>query len=93
VTPLVVPTVPALANTDLLHIWGGLPIRAQLSPVVLAVLLMLAGIFVAALSVMLVYHWRRFPYNQDVFRRAERVYFVGVVAFIAVALVGIFATL
>lgn len=72
---LATPTVPVLPVPDLSSALGGLPLRFELSPVALAVVLALAGIFFAVVSVVLVYHWRRFPFEQDVFDRVERWYF------------------
>jgi len=63
--------------------------QLAVSPLVLVVLTMLVGIFVAAMTVMLVYHWRRFPFEHDVFRLAERVYMIGVVLLLAAAVAGI----
>jgi len=53
------------------------------------VLLALVGIFVATLSVMLIFHWRRFPFETDLFTRVEHWYLFGVFVFIAAAVVGI----
>jgi len=80
---------PSFQTPDLITGLGAFPVTVQLSPAVLAVLTALAAVFVAALSVMLVYHWRRFPYEHDLFRRVERLYLVGVAALLAVAVVGI----
>jgi hypothetical protein len=87
------PTVPSIQNPDLLASWGGFPIRIELTPLVLAVLLVLAGVFVAGLSVMLVYHWRRFPFEHDLFRWVERLYFLGVLVLTGAALAGIILSL
>jgi hypothetical protein len=83
------PVLPSISSPDLLAAWGGLPVRVELSPTVLAALILPVGIFVAALSVMLVYHWRRFPFEQGLFRWVERVYFLGVAALLAVSVLGI----
>jgi hypothetical protein len=83
------PVVPSVQAPDLLASWGGFPVRVELSPLVLSVLLALAGVFVAAVSVMLVYHWRRFPFEQELFRWVERVYFLGVVVLLGVSVLGI----
>lgn len=83
------PTAALYQAPDLLSGIGAFPIAVELSPASLSVLLALGAVFVGALSVMLVYHWRRFPYEQDVFRRVERLYFSGTLVFLAVAVVGI----
>ncbi len=87
------PGIPEVRTPDLLASWAGFPIYVELSPVVLVVLLLPVGIFVAALSVMLVYHWRRFPFEHDLFRWVERVYLLGVLAFLGVAVIGIVLSL
>ena len=69
---------------------GVFPLTAEISPAVLTVLVALVGIFVAALTVMLMYHWRRFPFEHDLFRRVERLYFFGVVLLLGAAVIGIF---
>ncbi len=87
--------VPQFSTPALPRLWGslgGFSVQLQISPLVLVVLTMLVGIFVAAMTVMLVYHWRRFPFEHDVFRVAERVYTVGVVILLTMAVVGIFLT-
>lgn len=83
------PTIPAVSGPDLLTAWAHLPLVAEISPLALAVLLALVGIFVAAVSVVLVYHWRRFPFEYDIFRWAERMYLSGVFALCVVAVAGI----
>jgi hypothetical protein len=65
------------------------PIVLDFSPLALVIVTMLAGIFTAAVSVILVYHWRRFPFEQEIFRTVERVYFVGVILLLAVSVFGI----
>lgn len=58
--------------------WGsilaGFPLQVDLSPIALAVVLVLVCILFAAVSIVLVYHWRRFPFEQEVFDRVEKVY-------------------
>jgi hypothetical protein len=80
---------PQFQAPDLLSELGSLPVTVQLSPAVLSILVALGAVFVAALSVMLVYHWRRFPYEHDLFRRVESLYLTGVALLLGVALVGI----
>jgi len=84
-----VPEAPHVNTPDLFAAWGGLPIRAEISPVVLAVFLALAGIFVAGVTVVLIYHWRRFPFEHETFRWAERLYLLGTSVLLGVALLGI----
>jgi len=84
-----VPVIPVPANVKLGALFQ-FPVRITLDPVVLTVLLALVGIFVATLSVMLIYHWRRFPYETDLFARVERWYLAGVFVLLAVAVLGIF---
>jgi hypothetical protein len=70
-------------------LFGGISLQLVFSPLVLVVLTMLVGIFVAALSVMLVYHWRRFPFEQGIFLTVERIYFAGVFVLTSVAVLGV----
>jgi len=86
---LTVPDAPSVQGPDLLASWGSLPIALEVSPLVLAVLLALAGVFVAVVSVVLMYHWRRFPFEHDTFRRAERIYLSGVVLLLGAAVLGV----
>jgi hypothetical protein len=89
---LATPPVPQLNNAVLPDFAGSLatlPIQLEITPLALVVLTLLVGIFVAALSVVLVYHWRRFPFEHDTFRSAERLYLAGVVILLAVAVAGI----
>jgi hypothetical protein len=83
------PIIPSISSSDLLAVWGGLPLRIELSPMVLAALLLPVGIFIAALSVMLIYHWRRFPFEHALFRWVERVYLLGVFVLLTIATLGI----
>ncbi len=69
--------------------WASLPLTLDISPLVLVVLTSLVGIFIAAISVILVYHWRRFPFEHDTFIMAERVYMMGVGVLLAIAVIGI----
>ena len=50
----------------------------------------LVGIFIAAVTVVLIYHWRRFPFEHEIFQSAERMYLSGVVFLLALAVLGIF---
>lgn len=68
------------------------PIVLDFSPLALLIVTMLAGIFIAVVSVVLLYHWRRFPFEYETFKRAERVYLFGTVVFLAIAVVGILAS-
>lgn len=86
------PQVPQLSQApipELRMLWGDTPLRLEASPLSLVVLTMLVGIFVAAVTVVLVYHWRRFPFEHETFRYAERVYLLGVAVFLVIAVVGI----
>jgi hypothetical protein len=69
--------------------WASLPLTLDISPLVLVVLTSLVGVFIAAISVILVYHWRRFPFEHETFIGAERVYMAGVVILLMVAVIGI----
>ncbi len=89
---LTVPEPPRVDTPDFLTAWGGFPVRVELSPLVLAVFLALAGIFVASVTVILIYHWRRFPFEHEVFRWVERVYLLGTLVLLGLALFGILLT-
>jgi uncharacterized BrkB/YihY/UPF0761 family membrane protein len=85
-------SVPPIGGAGLPDLAGGLtslPIQIEFSPLILLVLTMLVGIFIAAISVVLIYHWRRFPFEHEIFQTAERVYMFGVVLMLAVAVFGI----
>jgi hypothetical protein len=86
---LATPTVPPAKTPDLLAAWGVLPLRFEVSSLALVTLLVLAGIFVAAISVVLIYHWRRFPFEHQTFRWAERIYLFGVFTLLGAAVIGI----
>lgn len=83
------PTVSPVSIQSLSNLFGGFPLQLELSRVALLVLLLLVSVFFAALSVIFVYHWRRFPYEQAVFSRVEHLYFSVSIIFLAVALFGI----
>ena len=68
---------------------GSFPLHLEATPLALVVLSMLVGIFVAAVSVILVYHWRRFPFEHETFAIAERIYFIGTACLLIIAVVGI----
>jgi hypothetical protein len=90
--PPVTPAVPNIFNPSVGPLSDGLdifPVVLDLSPTALLILTILTGIFIAAVSVVLVYHWRRFPFEHETFRTAERVYFAGTFVFLAVAVIGI----
>jgi hypothetical protein len=78
-------TLPAVPMFSGAHLSG--PVPVELAPIGLAVIIMLASAFFAAVSVILVYHWRRFPYEQEVFHRVERLYF-----FVSFVLLGLAIT-
>ena len=83
------PTVPTIPGSAADGIALMLPIRLELSPLALAVVLVLAAIVFGVMSVIFVYHWRRFPYEQEVFGRVEKLYFVVSLALLAAGLAGI----
>ena len=66
-----------------------MPVTVELSPLLLVSLASLAGVFIAAVTVILLYHWRRFPFEHDTFKMAERVYIGGVIALGAIVGLGI----
>ena len=83
------PTVPSVVGGhELLADIGGLPLTFELSTTALLALLLLVAIFWAALSVVLIYHWRKFPYEAATFRRVERWYVFGSAVFFVAALAG-----
>ena len=88
---LATPSVPALPVPSHVSLgsFSGASFHVTFDPVILTVLLALVGIFVAMLSVMLIYHWRKFPFEHDLFRRVEHWYLFGVFVLFAVAVVGI----
>lgn len=86
------PATPALPGSDFSGLFGGLPLQAEISGFALAILFALVGIFVATVSVILVYHWRQFPFERPTFQWAERVYLFGAFVLSIVAAAGIFFT-
>jgi membrane protein implicated in regulation of membrane protease activity len=83
------PSIPAFAS-DLTAAFGGLPLTFELSRVGLAIVMTLVLIFFAVASIVLIYHWRRFPFEQDVFDRVERLYEAVSVILVTIAVFGIF---
>lgn len=61
----------------------------ELSPLVLVSLASLVGVFIAAVTVILLYHWRRFPFEHEIFKTAERVYIGGILMLGAIVGLGI----
>jgi len=86
-----VPPISAAGLPDLTGALGSFPISIELSSLVLVVLTVLVGIFIGAVSVVLIYHWRRFPFEHDIFRTAERVYLSGVALMLVGVVIGILA--
>ncbi|MBP6885848.1 MAG: hypothetical protein KBC02_01225 [Candidatus Pacebacteria bacterium] len=89
---LVSPQLPRITGVpfpDLQSVWTSLPVTVELSPLVLVSLASLVGVFIAAVTVILLYHWRRFPFEHEIFKTAERVYIGGVIALGAIAGLGI----
>jgi|GEM_PF-5650740 len=92
---LVTPYIPRLSSglfPDTLGSWASFPMRVEVSSLVLVVLTVLVGIFIAAVTVILLYHWRRFPFELETFRSAERIYLMGVTILLAIAVIGILIT-
>lgn len=88
-TVLVPPTTSGVPGLNLLGAGNLFPLQVIVSPLALVVLLALAGILTAVVSVILIYHWRRFQFEHETFRWAERIYLFGVLGFLAVAIFGI----
>jgi hypothetical protein len=87
---LATPTVPKVSPSDFTAAFGGLPLRFELSQVSLAIVMAMVLIFFSVASVVLLYHWRRFPFEHDTFHRAERVYEAVSLLLVAIAVFGIF---
>jgi tellurite resistance protein TehA-like permease len=87
---LATPTFSPLSLPSLSNLSGNFPLRLELSPEALLVLFLVAGVFFAAMSVIFVYHWRRFPYEQEIFNRVEVLYFGVASALLAIAFISIF---
>ncbi len=85
------PAIPALPTPGIQSFGTALqfPLPLTLDPVTLTVVLALVGIFIAALSVVLIYHWRRFQFELELFRRVEHWYLFGVAILLAAAVLGI----
>ncbi len=87
-SPYIPPIAPA-GLSDLAGSWATLPLTIDISPLVLVVLTSLVGIFIAAVTVVLVYHWRRFPFEHDIFHRAEYIYVAGLAVFLGLSVLGV----
>ena len=83
------PTVPPANVPELSQIFGGLPLQVGFSRSALLVVFLLVIVFFAAMSVIFVYHWRRFPYERNVFEMVENLYFTVSVILLLTSLVGI----
>ena len=86
---LTAPTIPSFHMPALL---GGFAVQLDFSPMALGIILALVAIFFATVTVILVYHWRRFPYDQAVFDSVERVYVIVSAVLLAVSILGILAS-
>jgi len=73
--------------------FGNFPIPIDISPLVVGIIFVLVGIFVAAISVILIYHWRRFPFEYERFKWVERVYLSGTGALLAIAAASVIASI
>ena len=89
---LTAPAIPPVIAPDLANALGGFPFHFDFSPLAMGIVLALVAIFFAVVTVVLVYHWRRFPFDQEVFDRVERWYFVVSGVLLAVSLIGILFT-
>jgi hypothetical protein len=89
------PTIPAVfGGGDVGTIsLAGLPVLVEVSPAALIVIFALVALYAAALTVVLVYHWRRFPFEHVLFKNIEHFYAIGHVLFLGCALVAILLTL
>jgi len=68
------------------------PLRFDLSPLGLGIVFVLVCILFATVSLVLIYHWRRFPYEQEVFDRVEKIYLIVAAVLMAVSVVAILAS-
>jgi hypothetical protein len=82
------PQVPQFQGPDFFASLGGFPLRVEITPLGLGIMLVLAGVLTAAVTVVLMYHWRRFPFEHTVFRHAELLYLIGVVLLLSAAVIG-----
>ena len=67
------------------------PLAVSVSPTILALAFALVVAFWAVMTVIYMYHWRRFPYGKEVLRKLERVYLIVSSVIIVLALGGMFA--
>lgn len=93
--PLETPSIPSVFNAPQgdAFAFAGFPVRVEISAAVLVVVFVLAALYAVALSVILVYHWRRFPFEHELFVGVERFYVLGQLVFLGCALVAILMTL
>jgi len=81
-TPII-PKIPGIT-------WSGLPLKFELTPVTLGIVMTLVLIFFAVVSLVLLYHWRRFPFEHETFQRVEKVYEVVSLVLVAIAVFAVF---
>jgi membrane protein implicated in regulation of membrane protease activity len=81
---------PAVPASDLSAVFGGLPLQFELSPFALIIIMALVLIFFAVVSVVLIYHWRRFPFEHQTFHRVERLYEVVSIILVTLAVGALF---
>jgi hypothetical protein len=84
------PVVPTFNFSALTKALAALRLQFDLSQLGLGIVMALVGIFFAVASVVLLYHWRRFPYEHQTLHRVERLYELVSILLIAVAVFGIF---
>jgi len=76
------PTVPGLGL-----LFSGFPLSSTIPPLALAALFGIAMLYTAGMSVMLIYHWRKYPFERRTLLRAERLYVSGCFLFTVLAFV------
>ena len=66
-----------------------LPLQFSIPSHILVLAFALVGAFWATMTVIYLYHWRRFPYDKPFLKMGERIYVAGSVVCIVIALGGI----
>lgn len=68
------------------------PLRFSIPPHILVLVFAVVVSFWAVMTVIFLYHWRKFPYDKPFLKAGEMIYFSGSAVFILIALGGIVAS-
>lgn len=89
-----VPEIPGVLpdiTPDIARIFT-LPLRFSIPPHILVLVFAVVVAFWAVMTVIFLYHWRKFPYDKPFLKAGEMIYLSGSAVFILIALGGIVAS-